>query len=281
MEIRSSETLRLVKETIRRELEAKGLDAYRFLAPTEEERTETIRSIAVVLFPYYAGVKEGNLSLYCRGRDYHYVVPEMLDPICRKAEELLGEGAECHAYADTGPLKDRFLVLRSGLGKIGRNQMMIHEKYGSFFFVAYITLNVEIEPDEEVAYVNGIDCLKCDQCARACPGGAMLEDGSFAWERCMSGITQKKGDLEDWEIEILKKGTTVFGCDVCQVVCPMNQGVAITPIRDFTQDRIDSLHLKDLEGLTRKSFDAKYEGRAFTWRGPEVIRRNLRLKGEE
>lgn len=277
---RSLEKQHLAKQVIRQELEAKGLISYRFLRPTEEEASEEIRSIVVVLFPYYAGVTEGNLSLYCRGIDYHVVVPKILNEIGEKACCMLGEGAAFHAYADTGPLRDRYLVLRSGLGRIGRNQMMISDIWGSYFFVAYLTFNTEIEPDEEVPYVNGVSCLNCGLCVKKCPGGAMQEDGSFVLERCLSGITQKKGILSSWEAEILKKGGMIFGCDVCQNVCPMNAGVPVSPIEAFTKDRIDSLHLKDMAGLTRRTFEEKYPDRAFTWRGPDVVRRNLELLGE-
>lgn len=108
----------------------------------------------------------------------------------------------------------------------------------------------------------------------------MQPDGSFQWQRCRSAITQKKGELEDWEREIFDQGSLIFGCDTCQTVCPHNQHIPISPIKEFTEDRIDSLTRADLEGLTRKEFLAKYPNRAFTWRGPGVLIRNLQLMEE-
>ena len=265
------------KNLIRQQLEKAGLDEYRFLVPEENEKSEEIRSIVVVLFPYYAGTTEGNLSLYCRGIDYHAVVPKYLNPIGEAVIRELGEDVRFGAYADTGPLKDRYLALRAGLGFVGRNQMLINRKYGSYCFIAYLTFNIPLEPDPEVEWTHEPACLDCGACVRSCPGRAMKEDGSFIPERCRSGITQKKGELEDWELEIFYKDKVIFGCDVCQTVCPHNQGVAISPIKEFVEERIDSLTMDDLEGLTRRQLQAKYPVRAFTWRGPDVLRRNLKL----
>ena len=291
----SDEKLRLAKEGIRQELEAKGFRAFRFISadflhegPFEdaksEEASKEIKSIVVILFPYFTGETAGNMSLYCRGRDYHAVVPKLLKSAVEKARSILGEEAKAEAYADTGPLHDRYLVQRSFLAVRGQNQMMISPVYGSYFFCAYIALNAPLEPDpipewkrtEEEKY--RVDCLRCGKCLEACPGGALQPDGSFRIERCLSAITQKTGELSEKEKEILLKGTTVFGCDICQTVCPMNAEACPTFIPDFAKERIDSLTLEDLEGLTRRSFKEKYPERAFTWRGPEVIRRNLRIK---
>ncbi len=269
------------KDMIRQQLEKAGLDEYRFLAPEESESSEEIRSIVVVLFPYYAGTTEGNLSLYCRGIDYHVVVPKYLTPVGETIRQEFGEEVCYGAYADTGPLRDRYLALRAGLGFVGRNQMLINRKYGSYCFIAYLTFNIPLEPDPEVEWTYEPDCLGCGACVQSCPGGAMQEDGGFILERCRSGITQKKGDLEDWELEILYKDKVIFGCDVCQTVCPHNQGVAISPIKEFVEERIDSLTMEELEGLTRRQLQEKYPNRAFTWRGPEVLRRNLKLMENE
>ena len=265
------------KEIIKAQLEAAGLDEYAFLAPEEDEASEEIRSIVVVLFPYYAGTTEGNLSLYCRGIDYHVVVPEYLNPVGQALQRELGEKVRFGAYADTGPLRDRYLALKAGLGFVGRNQMMINPKYGSYCFIAYLTFNMPLEADPPTQWMKEPQCLNCGACVRSCPGGAMQADGGFVMERCRSGITQKKGELEDWELEIFYKDPVIFGCDVCQTVCPHNQNVKVSPIKEFTEARIDSLCLEDLEGLSRKQLQAKYPDRAFTWRGPEVLRRNLRL----
>jgi len=275
------ERLRLAKEAMRQALREKGLEQFRFLAPDEQEASDAVRAILVVLFPYYAGVSEGNLSMYCRGKDYHKVVPDYLESVEAAAQSVLGEALVCRSYADTGPFRDRYLVLRAGLGVVGRSQMMINDRLGTYFFVGYMTLNAPVEPDETVPFISGIGCLDCGRCVKACPGGAMREDGRFLPERCLSGITQKKGELEAFEKEILLKEHMIFGCDVCQTVCPMNQGVMVSRIPEFTEGRIDSLSMEDLEGLSRKGFERKYPDRAFTWRGPEVLRRNLRLLEEK
>lgn len=276
----TQQELARAKEIIRQKLDEIGLHAYAFLEPEAREATEDIRAIVVVLFPYFTGVTEGNLSLYCRGLDYHVVVPRYLKPIGEAVQKQLGEGLQVGVYADTGPLMDRYLALRAGLGFVGRNQMLISPEYGSYFFIGYMTLNAPLPPDPPKPWKQGVQCMNCGRCVKSCPGGAMQADGSFLMERCRSGITQKKGELEDWELEILYKDSVIFGCDICQTVCPHNQGIAVTPIREFMEDRIDSLSLGDLEGLSRKQFLEKYPDRAFTWRGPAVLRRNLMLMEE-
>ena len=269
------------KEIIQQGLERAGLDQYAFLAPEPEEASEQIQSIVVVLFPYYTGSEKGNLSMYCRGIDYHVVVPKYLKPVGEALKCELGEELKYGVYADTGPLRDRYLALRAGLGFVGRNQMMINQKYGSYCFIAYITLNLRLETDPQVNWSREIQCLNCGACVKNCPGGAMKEDGGFIMERCRSGITQKKGELEDWELDIFYKDDLIFGCDVCQKVCPHNKAVEVSPIKEFVEEHIDSLTMKDLEGLSKKSLQEKYPNRAFTWRGPEVLRRNLRLMEEK
>jgi hypothetical protein len=137
----TAEQLAKGKKIIQQQLEMEGLDQYAFLKPEQEELSEEIQSIVVVLFPYYTGAKEGNLSMYCRGIDYHTVVPKYLNPVGEQLRRELGDTVHCGVYADTGPLRDRYLALRAGLGFIGRNQMMINPKYGSYCFIAYITVN--------------------------------------------------------------------------------------------------------------------------------------------
>lgn len=277
----TAEQLAKGKEIIQHRLEMAGLDQYAFLKPEQDELSEKIQSIVVVLFPYYAGVEKGNLSMYCRGIDYHAVVPKYLKPVGEALKQELGEVVQYGVYADTGPLRDRYLALRAGLGFVGRNQMMINRKYGSYCFIAYMTVNLPLETDPEPAWTSEPQCLNCGACVSGCPGGAMQEDGGFIMERCRSGITQKKGELEKWELEIFYKDDAIFGCDVCQRVCPHNKGIATSPIKEFVEERIDSLEMEDLEGLSRKQFQEKYPNRAFTWRGPEVLRRNLRLMEEK
>lgn len=268
------------KEIIRKGLEDQSLFSYAFLSPQPQEASEDIRSIVVVLFPYYAGDKKGNLSLYCRGLDYHVVTKQRLEPVAKALQACLGSELHYGIYADTGPLADRYLALRAGLGFIGRNQMLIHPQYGSYFFIAYMTFNAVFEPDVLPA-AGRSECIGCGRCISHCPGGALQPDGGFRAERCRSGITQKKGELEPWELEIFYRDSLIFGCDVCQQVCPHNQQVPLSPIREFTEDRIDFLREEDLEGLSKKQFLQKYPDRAFTWRGPEVLRRNLRWLKEK
>lgn len=271
------------KEMIRKQLEKQGLFSYAFLEPQPQEASEQIRSIVVVLFPYYAGEQKGNLSVYCRGRDYHVVVPKYLKPVGEALQTILGSELSYNVYADTGPLADRYLALRAGLGFVGRNQMLIHPQYGSYFFIAYMTFNAPFEPDAAGLQEGSkeVQCLQCGRCVASCPGGALQKDGSFLAERCRSGITQKKGELEPWELAIFYQDSLIFGCDICQQVCPHNQNVPRSFIKEFTEDRIDSLTEEELEGLSRKQFLQKYPDRAFTWRGPEILRRNLKLMREK
>lgn len=276
--------LYLAKETAEQTLLKKGVSAFAFLEPTDEEKAllPEAKSILVALFPYYAGDEpsktRANLSLYCRGKDYHVVAPAILEEAAEKAAAvLLKEGIRMsyRAMADTGPLKDRELALRGGLGFIGKNHMLIHPRMGSYVFIGYVWFSEPFAPDRRERAENR--CSGCEACLKACPGGALQRDGSFLTDRCRSGITQKSGKLSDEEIQILKKDPLIFGCDVCQKVCPLNEGVTPTPIEAFSKDRIARLDREDLAGLSRRGFREKYPERAFTFRGPAVLLRNLEI----
>ncbi len=230
------------------------------------------KSVIVCLFPYHtAGGEDCNISAHARGADYHGVITERLNSI---AEDLKKEipNFEYIVFTDTGPLVDRYLAYRAGLGFYGMNNCLINEKYGSCFFIGYILNNYPFEPDKPQEN----KCLQCETCLKACPGSALGRDFEFNPRNCLSNITQKKGELSEQEIKLLKSHNLVYGCDRCQDVCPFNQDLPETPIRAFKTDLISRIDCCDLEGLSSKEFKKKYAGRTFSWRGKSTLIRNLK-----
>lgn len=233
----------------------------------EENLPIKAKSIIVCAFSYYNGVEKGNISRYAQGTDYHLVAKERMNPIC----EYLKENGFCaESFADTGALNERVLANLSGIAFIGKNQMAISKALGSYFFIGYIVTDCELPADSP-----NIDrCVGCGKCIKACPLGA-LSDNGFCEEKCLSYITQKKGELSFEEKAAMKKTKTIWGCDICQEVCPHNRGLEITSIPEFKENLIVNLELD--ETLSNKEFKKNYGNRAFSWRGKKVLERNLKI----
>lgn len=225
-------------------------------------------SAIVALFPYYVGEKDGNLSKYTYGKDYHIVAKEYLEKI---AEHFGLENYEI--YADIGPSVDRELAINAGLCFKGKNTMAINEKYGSYFFIGYIVCGDVLEFDLPCKDM----CMYCGKCISACPGGAIRNDFTIDTDKCASHISQKKGELSRDEIALIKKTGLCFGCDICQDICPHNESAEITQINEFKENTLSTLAISDIENLSNKEFKEKYGDRAFSWRGKSVILRNLKI----
>lgn len=227
-------------------------------------------SLIVFLFPYYTGLKESdaNISLYCRSQDYHLIIKKYLEKIsdfiltCFKIETT--------SYVDIDPIDEIDAAIRCNLGVRGRNHLLINEKYGSFVFIGILKTQTYIEPD---VYIPG-DCLNCNNCIKQCQA-LKLNDFSL----CISAVSQKKGELSDSEKKLLINSNSIFGCDECQNVCPMNKYVK-TPIYDFYENRIAKLTKDMFSNLSNKEFKEQFSSRAFAWRGKNVLLRNLTLLEE-
>ena len=219
------------------------------------------------LFPYYSDDgKDANLSMYARGIDYHILAKEKLNALLSPFTDSF------EVRVDIGPADNVEVAYKSGLGAIGKNRLLINENLGSYFFIGYALADFEIEPDSPVSGT----CLSCNKCINACIGGALTDSG-FDLNKCASHISQKKGELSENELAILKKSPLIWGCDICQSVCPMNNK-PLYSMEEFTKNRISSLKKEDLEGLTNKEFAEKYGNYAFSWRGKAVLLRNMEIK---
>lgn len=232
-----------------------------------EKIPDDVKSIIVCAFGYYAGEAKGNISRYARGYDYHRVAKEKMEPICR----LLGDnGFSAYSFADTGTLNERLLAKLSGIAFFGKNRMAINDRLGSYFFIGYILTDCELPCDSP----NTRTCIGCSKCVDVCPLGALSEDG-FCEEKCLSYITQKKGDLSEEEKTAIKNTGTIWGCDLCQEVCPHNKGIEVTDIEEFKENVISELHIDG--SLSNKEFKELYGDRAFSWRGKKVLERNQKI----
>ncbi|MDM8129664.1 tRNA epoxyqueuosine(34) reductase QueG, partial [Paraclostridium benzoelyticum] len=179
---------------------------------------ENAESIIVCAFPYFVeDVVDSNLSKYCYGKDYHIVVKEKLQQIADYIDSET-EGFQYMIFADNGPLVDRYLASISGIGYYGINNNIITDEYGSFVFIGYIINNYYFEPDKK----SEKSCVKCGKCITSCPGKAILGDFEMNPKKCLSYVTQKKEDLSEDEKIALKNNKKIFGCDICQDVCPHN-----------------------------------------------------------
>lgn len=226
-------------------------------------------SIVVCLFPYYTGEdEEANISRYARIPDYHNVAKNKL---CRIAEFIKNQcGARCECFADTGVLHDRYLAYLTGLGFFGINSCLINDKYGSYFFIGYIVTDAELTADTPQAKT----CAMCKKCIDACPGKAISGDGYVDVKKCVSYITQIKKTTEE-QIKILKKQSSVYGCDRCQEVCPHNVNIPKTPIAEFYEKRCIGLNKDELLSMSNKEFKMAYGDFPFSWRGKAVILKNF------
>ena len=232
--------------------------------------------VYVAAFPYYAGDHPGNLSLYARGEDYHRALLRRLEPVCEGLRRL--HPGHCFIPGtDSSPLDERQCARLAGVGIQGLNGLVIVEPYGSWVFLGTILTDLPLPSAEQPSG----PCIQCGACVRACPGGA-LNTSPFDEGRCLSALTQKKGALTKEEEARLSAHPLIWGCDICQRVCPYNKSALPSPLRDLTGQEavpyLSSLAPEDMEGLSNRTFRAKYGDRAFAWRGPAVLRRNLGLK---
>lgn len=225
---------------------------------------DEIKCALVFLMPYYVDDGNGNVSLYARPRDYHAYTAELFP---RLEAALTNEfGGRFFGFADKSPIEETSAALRAGLCVRGDSYVIINEKYGSFVFIGEVLTDV---PAEKMG-LDGTpkkagECLYCGACRRACP----MKNG----RDCLSAVTQKKGELTDDEKAYIIENGSVWGCDICQTVCPMNQNVAETPIPFFRENRISRLDGKTLEQMT----DEEFMRRAFSWRKKETVARNVAL----
>ncbi len=223
---------------------------------------ENARSIIVYLFPYYLGqesYKGINISKYAVSEDYHSVVGEFLQKAINDLKEQYPENI-FEAFCDNSPIPEVKAAVMSGLGVKGKNGLLINKKYGSFCFIGEIVTDLEIESTKAETG----NCLECGNCIRNCPDGAL--GPVFKKEKCLSHLTQEKGELSERTAQLICQTGCIWGCDICQNNCPMNKNIAVTPIKEFL--------------LTAKSsykFGDSMEKRAYSWRGRKVIERNLEI----
>ncbi len=223
-------------------------------------------SVIVYLVPYYAGKCE-NLSVYAGSVDYHIYLKQL-------GEELIGAitraypESKARAFGDRSPIDERHAALIGGLGILGKNGLLINERYGSYVFIGEVITDVAPEKFGVKAPMDIKHCRDCGACISACPTGALIGAGE-----CLSAITQRKGELSESEAKLLAKFNTVWGCDVCQAVCPYNTAAKKTPVDFFYKDRITSLTSDILSSMSKQEFTK----RAFAWRGRKTVERNLEI----
>lgn len=223
------------------------------------------RSALVFLVPYYAG-ETVNLSRYAAGRDYHIAIKEITERLIAGIKEKYPE-AHAKGYGDHSPIAERAAALRAGLGILGDNGLIIHEKYGTYVFIGDVITDLPPEALGAKLPQSLRTCEHCGRCKAACPTGILRGES----KDCLSAITQKKGTLTEDEIALMRRYNTVWGCDLCQSACPHNRAPALTPIPFFREDFIPHLTDEVLAGLS----DEAFAERAFAWRGRATVERNV------
>ena len=164
----------------------------------------------------------GQIASYAWGDDYHDVLSARMEELVQFIEERVGVPVKNRWYTDTGPILERDLAQRAGLGWIGKNTCLINPKQGSYFLLSEILLDLDLEPDPPFITDH---CGTCRRCIEACPTDCILPDRTIDARRCISYLTiELKEDIPTVLRENI--GDWVFGCDICQMVCPWNRFAA-------------------------------------------------------
>jgi len=214
----------------------------------------------------------GRVASYAWGRDYHNHIGKRLQRLTRTLREAI-PGLETYAGVDSRPLIERAWAQASGLGFIGKNAMAILPGQSSYFFLAAILVNIELEPDAPL----GDHCGTCERCLVACPTSAFTGPGELDARRCISYLSiEHKGIISD-DLKALM-GRWVFGCDVCQEVCPHNPRETHPAHEDFAVRPGNAwLDLGWLMTATDQEIRRHFIGSPIRRPGPDGLRRNAAI----
>jgi len=228
------------------------------------------KSIISIAFPYLFDKdfeEDVFFSKYTQGKDYHKVVSAYLQKICSFIEGL---GGRAVYFVDSNALPERYIAKLSGVGFIGKNNMLITEKYGSYVFLGEIITDLFLEPD----IPNLQNCGGCSKCIKACPTSAVAGDLNMP-NVCLSYITQKKNIEEQW---FSKLGGRIFGCDTCQRACPHNADIEFSSLEEFKpKEYMKKADLEELVNIDNKIFKEKYAESSCGWRGKNILQRNAMI----
>ena len=195
----------------------------------------------------------GKVSRYAWGKDYHFVMWEKLDQLITELKEIDPE-FEAKSYVDTGPVMDKVWAKHGGLGWVGKHSNIINQQMGSWFFIATIITNYEFEKTPIVTD----HCGSCTACIDACPTDAIVEPYVVDANKCISYLTiENKGEIPS-EFKNKFEGW-VFGCDICQDVCPWNKKFSTeTVVEEFRSTENKKIELASVNKLTNSQFKKKY-----------------------
>lgn len=232
------------------------------------------KSVVSLLLNYYPSkVQTGDsfkISKYAYGQDYHFVIKEKLKEFLHSIQENIGE-VSGRAFVDSAPVLDKAWAAKSGLGWIGKNSNLLTQKVGSFYFIAELILDLDLEYDHAVTD----HCGSCTACIDACPTQAIIEPYKVNGSKCISYYTielkenlpvELKGSFEDW----------AFGCDICQDVCPWNRFSKPhkEPLFNPNPDLL-SITKKDWEEITEETFKVVFKNSAIKRTKFSGLKRNI------
>lgn len=229
------------------------------------------RSAIVVALDYGGREPSGPVARYARGDDYHEGMTARLRALQRWLADSCGGEIRGKPYVDTGPVLERDLARRAGLGWFGKNTNLINPKLGSFFLLGALFVDLELEPDAPFATDH---CGTCRRCLDACPTDAIVEEGVVDARRCISYLTiELRGAIPEALREAM--GELLFGCDVCQEVCPWNEKFARALPEGSPFAPREALGGKDAGALAREVVAMSRDEYLIAFRGSPLKRPKL------
>jgi len=238
------------------------------------------KSVISVILNYYLpevknDKKNPKISKYAYGHDYHKVVKEKLKKLLNIIREF-EKTVTGRFFVDSAPVLERAWAARSGLGWIGKNSNLINRKYGSFIFIGELIINIDLEYDNPAKDY----CANCTKCIDACPTGAIVADRVIDANRCISYQTiENKGEIDN-NLKG-KMGNWVFGCDICQDICPWNKGITPASEPDFIpRKEILEMTRENWNKLDEKRYNKLFSGTALKRTGFSGLKRNIAFLDE-
>ena len=239
------------------------------------------KSIIVIGLPYYTSppatwTKENPISCFAWGEDYHVIIKKKMKAAINELSKVFPD-LQARGFVDSAPVPEKILGARAGLGWIGKNSLLINEKYGSFFFLGEIFTNLTLESDNPV----GEHCGSCNKCVEWCPNHAIQSVGALQGmvdsNKCISWLTiEKKESFHENEESLIQY--QLFGCDICQQICPWNQKLDPQNESPFVcAPKWTNLKVSDYLKMTEEQFAVLKQKSPLKRAGLSGLQRNARI----